>query len=94
MYRDEKLFKDIRNLLNYKTYNKLKKALENSKKIFFIRIVNGKKYNYKVVKDRLGNEGVIIRNLTDFSSAALMINKNQIINYNYNNLINEYYNKH
>lgn len=93
MYRDNKLFKDIKNLLNYKTYNKLKEALQNNKKIFFIRIVNGKKYNYKVVKDKLGNEGVIIRNLTDFSSAALMINKNQIINYSYNNLINEYYNR-
>jgi len=45
----KKEFKDLKNLLNYKTFDKLKTAAQNHKKIYFMRYVNGKIYKYKIV---------------------------------------------
>lgn len=91
MYKDKRIFKDIKNLLNYKTFTKLQKAITENKRIYFVRIVNGKRYNYKVTTDRYNNVGVIIRNLTDFSAYTMLIGKDTFKD-DYNDVIQAYNN--
>lgn len=83
----ERLFRDLRNLLNYKTYLRLKENLVSNKKIKFFRIVNNKRYSYRVIQDSNKKWGIMIKNLTDFHSLALMVDRENFTK-GYNQLIN------
>lgn len=74
-------FKDIKNLLNYKTFNKLVNALKENKRIDFFRIVNGCKYIYST-KWLNNRKGIVIRNITKWPCIALLIDSEAIKEYN------------
>lgn len=77
-----KCFTDLKNFISYSIFMDLKTT-----KRFKKRTINGNKYAYKINKDC-----IIIRNLTKFSSYALIIDK-ELFNLEYTDFIDKIINK-